>query len=374
MADIKNFLYAWCGKKKLTPSYDIRRAGNKNRQKFLCEVRIEGLGMGNSTNKKDAQANAARDLVNYLVRDGEMNAAEVQALGVSVPDFSGGAGANAPSGPVPGVTGLGYSGGDGGGNYSGGAGNSNAPWDRGANLKDYYSKRDEQEAQATLESEEVDLNAGLHGNWILENAKARMNQFFQKEKNQKPLGLCRGGDLCGLYSALSQDGKLVVEDFPLVVWGLCFGKVGGVISFLFGPVWGYHRMGPQCLLTPPGQRDGLPVKNFEREIISAVQGNSVVIIRGATGCGKTTQVPQYILDLFIKSGRASDCNIIVTQPRRISAVSVAERVSYKRGEDVGVLLRKLETGIRGINHVIVGEIHERDLNVRIADDPQNQNP
>ena len=59
-----------------------------------------------------------------------------------------------------------------------------------------------------------------------------------------PLGLCRGGDLCGLYSALSQDDKLVVEDIPLVVWGLCFGKVGGVISFLFGPVRGYRRMGP----------------------------------------------------------------------------------------------------------------------------------
>ncbi|CDQ76515.1 unnamed protein product [Oncorhynchus mykiss] len=58
-------------------------------------------------------------------------------------------------------------------------------------------------------------------------------------------------DLCGLYSALSQDGKLVVEDIPLVVWGLCFGKVDAVISFLFGPVWGCTRMGPQCLLTPP---------------------------------------------------------------------------------------------------------------------------
>ena len=66
-----------------------------------------------------------------------------------------------------------------------------------------------------------------------------------------PLGLCRGGDLCELYSALSQDGKLVVEDIPLMVWGLCFVKVGGVISFLFVPVWGCPRMGPQCLLTPP---------------------------------------------------------------------------------------------------------------------------
>ena len=56
-----------------------------------------------------------------------------------------------------------------------------------------------------------------------------------------PLGVCRGGDLCGLYSALSQDGKLVGEDIPLVVWGLCFGKVEGVISFLFGPVRGYRQ-------------------------------------------------------------------------------------------------------------------------------------
>ena len=65
------------------------------------------------------------------------------------------------------------------------------------------------------------------------------------------LGLCRGRDLCGLYSALAQDGKLVGEDIPLVMWGLYFGKVGGVISCLFGLVQGYHRRGPQCLLTTP---------------------------------------------------------------------------------------------------------------------------
>jgi hypothetical protein len=66
-----------------------------------------------------------------------------------------------------------------------------------------------------------------------------------------PSGSCRGGDLRGLYSALSQDSMLVVEDFPLVVWGLCFGKVGGGISCRVGPVWGYSRTGPQCLPTPP---------------------------------------------------------------------------------------------------------------------------
>ncbi|KAF3857658.1 hypothetical protein F7725_010859, partial [Dissostichus mawsoni] len=71
---------------KLTPNYDIRAAGNKNRQKFLCEVRVDSfsyIGMGNSSNKKDAQTNAARDFVNFLVRSGEMSAAEVPAPGVS---------------------------------------------------------------------------------------------------------------------------------------------------------------------------------------------------------------------------------------------------------------------------------------------------
>ncbi|KAM6327731.1 ATP-dependent RNA helicase A isoform 2-T2 [Podargus strigoides] len=136
------------------------------------------------------------------------------------------------------------------------------------------------------------------------------------------------------------------------------------------------------------EREALPVKNFESEILDAVRDNSVVVIRGATGCGKTTQVPQYILDEYIKTNRAAECNIVVTQPRRISAVSVAERVSYERGEEpgqscgysvrfesvlprphasvmfctVGVLLRKVEAGIRGISHVIVDEIHERDIN------------
>uniref|UniRef100_A0A8C4NDB0 DRBM domain-containing protein n=2 Tax=Eptatretus burgeri TaxID=7764 RepID=A0A8C4NDB0_EPTBU len=80
MYDIKNFLYSWCGKRHLTPNYEIRPSGNKMRQKFTCEVRVESFsytGMGNSTNKKDAQTNAARDFVNYLVRIGEMKQEDV---------------------------------------------------------------------------------------------------------------------------------------------------------------------------------------------------------------------------------------------------------------------------------------------------------
>uniref|UniRef100_A0A7N4UX74 ATP-dependent RNA helicase A n=1 Tax=Sarcophilus harrisii TaxID=9305 RepID=A0A7N4UX74_SARHA len=492
MGDVKNFLYAWCGKRKMTPTYEIRAVGNKNRQKFMCEVRVEGFnytGMGNSTNKKDAQSNAARDFVNYLVRVNEVKSEEVPAIGIAPPvtdttDSAEGGGGNLPTtlgGPLPPHLALQADGTPGSGLGGSGYGPGTGPggtWDRGANLKDYYSRKEEQEAQATLESEEVDLNAGLHGNWTLENAKARLNQFFQKEKVQgeykytqvgpdhnrsfiaemtiyvKQLGrriFARehgsnkklAAQSCALslvrqlyhlgvveaYSGLTKkkEGETPEDpNFPVV---LNIGKLAtfepsqrqnqvGVVPWSppqsnWNP-WTSSNIdeGPLAYATPEQismdlknelmyqleqdhdlqailqEREMLPVKKFENEILRAIHQNSVVIIRGATGCGKTTQVPQYILDECIQNNRAAECNIVVTQPRRISAVSVAERVSYERGEEpgkscgysvrfesvlprphasimfctVGVLLRKLEAGIRGISHVIVDEIHERDIN------------
>lgn len=59
------------------------------------------------------------------------------------------------------------------------------------------------------------------------------------------------------------------------------------------------------------------------------------MISGETGCGKTTQLPQYILESEVESGRGAFCSIICTQPRRISAMTVAERVSSERGEPLG---------------------------------------
>ncbi len=61
----------------------------------------------------------------------------------------------------------------------------------------------------------------------------------------------------------------------------------------------------------------------------------MIVISGETGCGKTTQLPQYILESEIESGRGAFCSIICTQPRRISAMAVAERVSAERGEPLG---------------------------------------
>lgn len=52
-------------------------------------------------------------------------------------------------------------------------------------------------------------------------------------------------------------------------------------------------------------------------------------------CGKTTQIPQFILDASLKGPAGQVANIICTQPRRISAISVAQRVAQERAEQLG---------------------------------------
>lgn len=54
-----------------------------------------------------------------------------------------------------------------------------------------------------------------------------------------------------------------------------------------------------------------------------IDNHQVTVISGETGCGKTTQVTQFILDNCIERGKGSACRIVCTQPRRISAISVS---------------------------------------------------
>ncbi|XP_057542821.1 DExH-box ATP-dependent RNA helicase DExH7, chloroplastic [Amaranthus tricolor] len=139
-------------------------------------------------------------------------------------------------------------------------------------------------------------------------------------------------------------------------------------------------------------RSMLPIAKTKDEILQSLKQNNVIVVCGETGSGKTTQVPQYILDDIIMAGRGGHCNIVCTQPRRIAAISVAERVADERCEPApgvdgsligyqvrldsarhdgtkllfcttGILLRQIvgNKSFQGVTHVIVDEVHERSL-------------
>lgn len=75
----------------------------------------------------------------------------------------------------------------------------------------------------------------------------------------------------------------------------------------------------------------LPVDAHRQRVISAVRSSRVIVLDGETGCGKTTRIPRFLLEECTRGGKGADCNILVTQPRRISAVSVAHRVAHEMG-------------------------------------------
>uniref|UniRef100_A0A665TYV4 ATP-dependent DNA/RNA helicase DHX36 n=1 Tax=Echeneis naucrates TaxID=173247 RepID=A0A665TYV4_ECHNA len=127
------------------------------------------------------------------------------------------------------------------------------------------------------------------------------------------------------------------------------------------------------------------------ELVKLINSNRVLVVSGETGCGKTTQVTQFILDDHIDRGMGSMCRVVCTQPRRISAISVAERVAAERAESVGngnscgyqirlqsrlprrqgsvlycttgIILQWLRSDrlLSSISHLVLDEIHERNL-------------
>ncbi|KAL8727270.1 MAG: hypothetical protein Q9166_006151 [cf. Caloplaca sp. 2 TL-2023] len=140
------------------------------------------------------------------------------------------------------------------------------------------------------------------------------------------------------------------------------------------------------------QREALPIWGFKDSILQTICEHQVVIVCGETGCGKSTQVPSFILEHELLLGRA--CKIYCTEPRRISAISLARRVSEELGErkvDVGtsrslvgyairlesklvhetrlvyattgIVMRMLEASddLQEITHLILDEVHERSI-------------
>lgn len=138
-------------------------------------------------------------------------------------------------------------------------------------------------------------------------------------------------------------------------------------------------------------REKLPSYCKKEELVDLVNSHHVLVVSGETGCGKTTQVTQFILDDYINRGVGSSCRVVCTQPRRISAISVAERVAAERAESVGngnscgyqirlqsrlprrqgsilycttgIILQWLRSDplLSSISHLVLDEIHERNL-------------
>jgi len=82
-------------------------------------------------------------------------------------------------------------------------------------------------------------------------------------------------------------------------------------------------------------RQKLPAWEKQAEILHNIRNYQVVIVSGETGCGKTTQVAQFLLDEAIYSGCGSSFRAICTQPRRLAATAVAGRVAEERCEPCG---------------------------------------
>lgn len=83
------------------------------------------------------------------------------------------------------------------------------------------------------------------------------------------------------------------------------------------------------------QRQSLPIFKYRDHILSVLDSSQIFVLSGETGCGKSTQVPAYLLEHCLSKGEP--CKIYVTEPRRISAISLAERVSAEMGEPKGAV-------------------------------------
>lgn len=139
-------------------------------------------------------------------------------------------------------------------------------------------------------------------------------------------------------------------------------------------------------------RLGLPVVGEEQKIMEAIYNNSSIVIWGATGSGKTTQLPQFLFEAGYGNPDSPNPGMIgVTQPRRVAAVSMAKRVGDELGQHSkqvsyqirfestassktaikfmtdGILLREIaeDFSLSKYSVIVIDEAHERSVNTDI---------
>lgn len=135
------------------------------------------------------------------------------------------------------------------------------------------------------------------------------------------------------------------------------------------------------------EKNRLPIHAVQQQLVDTLYAHQAIVIEGETGSGKTTQIPQIVLDSGIVG---PEMRVAVTQPRRIAAISVAHRIAQERGSTVpgevgyairfddqttpetrlkimtdGLLLQeiRLDPDLSRYGLIMVDEAHERSLNI-----------
>nr|CCA19937.1 ATPdependent RNA helicase putative [Albugo laibachii Nc14] len=133
-------------------------------------------------------------------------------------------------------------------------------------------------------------------------------------------------------------------------------------------------------------RSSLPAAQTKSQFLDYLNANQVVMVSGQTGCGKSTQIPQFILENCLANRKDEGIEIVCTQPRRIAAIGVASRVADERMESLGdvvgyqirmdskrsdrtkllfcttgILFRRLmhDRLLDNVGYILVDEVHER---------------
>lgn len=131
----------------------------------------------------------------------------------------------------------------------------------------------------------------------------------------------------------------------------------------------------------------LPIMDHKSTLTETFDKHLVSIVSGDTGCGKSTQVPQIIMEHDPKAV------VLCTQPRRLAAIALAERVAAERGEEIGnsvgyrisrnskvgtrctfmtiglflqLLIHQKDEALEGVTHVVIDEAHEREVDMDLV--------
>ena len=151
---------------------------------------------------------------------------------------------------------------------------------------------------------------------------------------------------------------------------------------------GTEKFSSNCDALPKYSRNDLPIHAHFQQIMKSIDSNDITL----TGSGKTTQLPQFIFSANKKESSFYP-HMVMTQPRRIAAIAAASGIAHEMGQELGknssigyavrfetvkatnisqgslnvctsgVLLKRLQNdpNLSGITHIIIDEVHERDV-------------